>query len=101
MIRNSREANVFLKLNRDILSETNSNLQNDLKWDIMTFLIIALSCHYFENGIRQESCMYDQYFLAASMSDQCYLLELPLFHTIPILRVFFFCWVWQVVAEHG
>lgn len=44
----------------------------------MTFLIIALSCHYFENGIKQESCMYDQYFLAAGMPDQCYLLELPL-----------------------
>lgn len=53
-------------------------LQNDLKWDVMTFLIIALSCHYFENGIKQESCMYDQYFLAAGMPDQCYLLELPL-----------------------
>jgi len=72
------------------LSETNSNLQNDLKWDIMTFLIIALSCHYFENEIRQESCIYDPYFLAARTLDQCYLVELPLLSNIPVLKVFFF-----------
>lgn len=69
MIRNSREANVFLKFHRDVLSETSSNLQNDLKWDIITFLIIILSFRYLENGIKQESCMYDQYFLAANVSD--------------------------------
>lgn len=90
MIRNSRKANVFLKCHRDVLSETNSNPQNDIKWDIMTFLIVALCCHYFENGIKQESCMYDQYVLAASMSGPCCLLELPLFHNIAILKVFFF-----------
>lgn len=100
MIRNSREANVFVKFHRDVLSETNSNLQNGLKWDIMTFLIVAFCYHYFENGIKQESCMYDQYVLAVSMSDLCYLLELLLFHNIPILS-FLFCWAWQVVAEHG
>lgn len=54
----------------------------------MTFLIVAFCCHYFENGIKKESCMYDQYVLAASMSDLCYPLELLLFHNAPILKVF-------------
>lgn len=59
MIRNSREANVFLRFHRDILSETNSNRQNDLKWDKITLLIIALSCHYFEKMESSKSlvCM--------------------------------------------
>lgn len=83
MIRSSREANVFLKFHRDILSETNSNLQNDPKWNLMTFLIITLSCHYFENGIKQVLYMYDQYFLAASTSDQCCPLELTLCSSSP------------------
>lgn len=67
----------------------------------MTFLIVAFCCHYFENGIKKESCMYDQYVLAASMSDLCYPLELLLFHNTPILKVFLFVGLgrwWQSIG---